>query len=165
MVVMAAILDLLLERFYLFLNSKSPWCFLPSFKSVGILVQEKKRTIDFQGEHKGEHLGFPTEGFKGFFLSMSPWCFLRSLESIGLSVQEKKRKIDFQDGSHGGHLGFPIRMILAILILVILMLPSKFQDKWSLVSREEAKTRFSRWWPSWLSHPNNFSYFSYQVSC
>ena len=34
-------------------------CFLPSFKSTGLLVQEKKRKIDFQdGRHRG-HLGFP----------------------------------------------------------------------------------------------------------
>ena len=34
----------------------SPQCFLPSFKSVGFSVQEKKRKIDFQD---GGHLGFP----------------------------------------------------------------------------------------------------------
>ena len=27
---------------------KSPRCFLPSFKSIGLTVQEKKRKIDFQ---------------------------------------------------------------------------------------------------------------------
>ena len=35
---------------------KSPRCFLASLKSIGHLVQEKKRKIDFQD---GGHLGFP----------------------------------------------------------------------------------------------------------
>ena len=38
----------------------SAWCFLPSFKSVGLLVQKKKRKIDFQDGRHGSHLGFPT---------------------------------------------------------------------------------------------------------
>ena len=37
---------------------KSRGCFLPSFKSIGLLVQEKKRKIDFQDGHQGSHLGF-----------------------------------------------------------------------------------------------------------
>ena len=55
---MAAILDFLLERFYLLLTYRSPRCFLPSFESIGIWGEEKKRKIDFQdGCHCG-HLGF-----------------------------------------------------------------------------------------------------------
>ena len=53
---MAAILDFLLARFYLFLIYKSPQCFLASLQSIGLSVQEKKRKIDFQD---GGHLGFP----------------------------------------------------------------------------------------------------------
>ena len=34
---------------------KSPRCFIPSFESIGLSVQEKKRKIDFQD---GRHLGF-----------------------------------------------------------------------------------------------------------
>ena len=82
-----------------------------------------------------------------------------NMESIGLSVQ-KMRKIDFQDGGHGGHLGFPIGTILAIFDLqVTLMLPSKFGVNWPFDSGEEAKNRFSRWRPSWISDRNDFSYF------
>ena len=33
-------------------------CFLPSFKSVGLLVQEKKRKIDFQDSRHSGHFGF-----------------------------------------------------------------------------------------------------------
>ena len=93
--------------------------------------------------------------FSYFFIYKSPQCSLASLESIGLSVQ-KKRKIDF----HGGHLGFPIGMSLAIFVLQVTpMLPSKFGVNWRFGSGEEAKNRFSRWPPSWISDQHDFSYF------
>ena len=74
---------------------KSPWCFRPSFKSIGLLVQEKKRKIDFQD---GGHLWFPIGTISATFdlqvtsillIYKSPRCFLPSFESIGLSVQKK----------------------------------------------------------------------------
>ena len=52
---MVAILDFLSERFKLFLIYQSPQCFLPSFESFGLLVQEKKQKVDFQdGRHDGQ---------------------------------------------------------------------------------------------------------------
>ena len=79
-------------------------------------------------------------------------------------VQEKKRKIDFQDGPHGGHLGFPIGTILAIFDLQVTpMLPSNFGVNWPLGSREEAKNRFSRWWPFLLFFIYKSPWCSYQV--
>ena len=39
---------------------QSPQCFLPSFKSIGFPVLEKKRKIDFQDGGHGGHFGFPT---------------------------------------------------------------------------------------------------------
>ena len=79
-----------------------------------------------------------------------------------LCILEKKQKIDFQDGCHGRHLGFPIGTILAIFDLqVTQMFPSKFVVNWPFGSGEEAKNRFSRWWPwwpSWNSDRNNSSY-------
>ena len=116
---------------------------------------------------------FLSERFELFLIYKSPWCFLPSFESIGFSVQKKKWKIDFQDGRH---LGIPTGIILAIFDLqVILMLPTNFKIKWPFGSGEEVKKRVSRWppWrPSWISNPNNLSYFkstshsnaSYQVS-
>ena len=105
----------------------------------------------------GAILDFRSAPFYLFFIYKSPRCFLASLESIGFLVQEKKRKIDFQDG---GHLGFPISAILAIFDLkVTLMLPSKFGVNWPFGSGEEAKNRFSRWRPSWISDRQDFSYF------
>ena len=78
---------------------------------------------------------------------------------LGLGVEAK---IDFQDSSLGSHLGFgfPIGTIIAIFDLqVTLMLPSKFDVNWPFESEEEAKNRFSRWRPSWISDRRGFSYF------
>ena len=92
MAAMAAILDFRSARFYLFLIYKSPRCFLASLESIGLLVQEKKRKIDFQD---GGHLGFPIGTILAIF-DLQVTLMLPS--KFGLSVQEKKRKIDFQDG-------------------------------------------------------------------
>ena len=82
------------------------------------------------------------------FSCMSSRCFLPIFKSVGLSVQEKKQKIDFQDDCLCGHLGFPIGTVLATSNLQISpMLSAKFQVNWPFDSGEEAKNRFSRWWP------------------
>ena len=87
-------------------------------------------------------------------------CFLQNFKSVGLSVQEEKRKIDFQDGHHGSHVGFLIGTILAIFDLQVTPLfPTKFQVNWPFGSEEEAKNKFWRWLPSWISDWNDFSYF------
>ena len=44
--------------FSYFLINMSPRCFLPNFKSIGLLVQEKKRKIYLQDGCHGGHLGF-----------------------------------------------------------------------------------------------------------
>ena len=44
--------------FSYFWPTSDQWCFLPNFQSIGLLVQEKKRKIDFQGGGYGGHLGF-----------------------------------------------------------------------------------------------------------
>ena len=54
-----------------FLIYKSPWCFLPSSQSVGHLVQEKKRKIDFQDSRHGGYLGIPIIMILAIFLSTS----------------------------------------------------------------------------------------------
>ena len=72
-------------------------------------------------------------------------------------------EIDFQDGNCGGHLVFPIGMILAIFDLQVnSMILIKFQVNWPVGSGGEAKNRFSRWtpwWPSWISNRNHLNYF------
>ena len=50
-----------LNDFSYFLSKSHPphaSCFLPSFESTGLSVQEKKPKIDFQNGHHGSHLGF-----------------------------------------------------------------------------------------------------------
>ena len=57
---------------------------LPSFKSIGLSVQEKKRKIDFQDGRHGSHLGFPIITISAIVnLQVT---FLLSLESIGLGM-------------------------------------------------------------------------------
>ena len=55
----AAILDFRSERFWLVMIYKSPLCFLPCFKLISVLVQEKKQKIDFQDGDHGGQLRFP----------------------------------------------------------------------------------------------------------
>ena len=71
---MVAILDFQSEEFQLFLIYKSPRCFLPSFKSIGFLVQEEKQKIDFQDGHHSRYLGFPIETILAifFYLQVTP---------------------------------------------------------------------------------------------
>ena len=149
----AAILDFRPERFYLFLIYKSLWCFLPSFKSVDLLVQEKKRKKDFQDGSRGGHFGFQIGTmfaifFFFFFIFKSPQCFLPSLNWPFVTGEAK---IVIQDGP----LGFPIGTILAGFDLQVNpMLPTDFQVSWPFSSGVEAKNRFSIWWPrrpSWIS--------------
>ena len=59
MATMAAILDLQLAQFSLLLIYKSPQCFLPSFQSTALSVQEKKQKVTFQDGGHCCHLGFP----------------------------------------------------------------------------------------------------------
>ena len=73
MATMAAILDFPSEPFYLFLIYMSRRCFLPSFESVGLLVQEKTRKIDFHDGRHGGHLGFPIGTTLAiFYLQVNP---------------------------------------------------------------------------------------------
>ena len=131
----------------LFLIYKSPWYFLLSFKSIGLLVQENFKT-DFQD---GGHLGFPI------------WTIFASFDTSyqvsNLLSFQKKFKIYFENGSCGGHLGFPIRMILATCHLQdILKHTTKFQVSWSFGSAE-VQNRCSRWWTKWpsrISDRNDF---------
>ena len=56
-------------------------------------------------------------------------------------------------------------MIIAIFDLqVTLMLPTKFQVSWPLCSGEEAKNRFSRWRPCWISDQKDYSCFYLHVT-
>ena len=66
----------------------------------------------------------------------------------------------FEQTLNGSQLGFTIGTIVAIFDLrVAPMLPTKFRVNWPFCSGEEAKNRFSRWLPSWISDWQDFSYF------
>ena len=107
MAAMDPIWDFLSEWFELFFIYKSPRCFLPSFESIGLSVQEKKRKIDFQD---GRPLGFLIGMILAiFYLKVIP-MLPTNFKSIGPLVQEKTEKKVFQDG---GDFGFPIGVILA----------------------------------------------------
>ena len=67
----AAILDFQSEQFWRCLIYKRPKYFLPSFKSTGLLVHEKKLKIDFQDGRHGGNLGFLIEKIFIYFLSTS----------------------------------------------------------------------------------------------
>ena len=64
---MEAILDFILEWFELFFIHRSTWRFLPSFQSIGLSVQEKRK-IDFQD---GSH-GIQSENLAIFDLQVTP---------------------------------------------------------------------------------------------
>ena len=69
MAAVMAILHFQTERFKLSFIYKSSRCFLPSFKSIGLSFQEKKRKIDFQYGRHGGHLGYPIGMILAIFAS------------------------------------------------------------------------------------------------
>ena len=78
-----------------------PSCFLLSFKSIGLLAQEKKQKNRFSRWWPLWPSWISDQNNFSYFWSTSHPGF----KSIGLWVQEKWN-IDFQDGGHGGHLRF-----------------------------------------------------------
>ena len=153
-----------------------------------ILVIFQRKFVNFftweYGGHGG-HLGFPIGTILAiFYLQVilitklyvnwpfvsggdvqDTQFFLPSCKSIGPSVQGMKQNIDFHDCSHGDCLGFPTGTILAIFDLCQPYV--SYQVGWPFGSGEEAKNRFSRWWPrrlSWISDWNDFRFFDLQVT-
>ena len=75
-------------------DNKSPRYFLPSFESLGLSVQEKKRKIDFEDGHHGGHLGFPIEPILAIFdLHVTPMLptKLKVNKSFGSGEEAKNR--------------------------------------------------------------------------
>ena len=91
--------------------------FLPSFKSIGLSVQEKRQKIDFRDGRNGDHLEFPIETILTIFDLSVTRCFLPSFESTGFGSGEEVKKIYFQDGRNGGFLEMTIRTMIAIFDL------------------------------------------------
>ena len=72
---------------------KSPRCFLPSFESIGLSVQKKKRKIGFQD---GCHLGFLIGKILAIFISTSQpdasYQFSNQLALWFRKIKKKKKK-------------------------------------------------------------------------
>ena len=99
-----AILDFGLEQFWLVLIYKSSRCFLPSFKSIGLLVQEKKRKIDCQDGCHGGHLGFWIGTILAIFHLQVTSMFPTKFQVIwDFGSEEAKNR--FSKWPPGGHLG------------------------------------------------------------
>ena len=116
---------------------KSPRCFLPSFKSIGISVQEKKLKINFQDGGHGSHLGFPIRIILAIF----------DLQvTLMLPARRRSIKYIFKMATTAAILDFGQEHAIFDL-QVTAMLPSRFQVSWHFGSGEEANIRFSRWPP------------------
>ena len=160
---MVAILDFRLERFYLFLIYKSPQCFLPCLESIGFLVQEKKRKIDFQDGCHGGHLRFPISRILAIF-DLQVTLMLPSKFGVNWplgSGEEAKNRFSRRQPWQPSWIS-DLHAFSYFDLQVTLMLPSKFGVNWPFGSGEEVKNRFSRWqpWqPPWISNRHNFIYF------
>ena len=144
-----------------YLISKSPQCLLLSFKSIGLLVQEKRRKVDFMDGRHGHYLGFLFGTILAIF-DFFDWLFgSEEEEKKGFSRWLPQRPFWISDQNNFSYFDLPVAP----------MLPTKFQVNYPFGS-EEVNDRFSRWRPSWTSDRNDFSYFwstchsdaSYQVS-
>ena len=81
------------DDFIDFLIYRSPWCFLPSLKSISLSVQEKKWKIDFQDGRHGSFLGFSIGTIlANFNLCHSDASYQVSSQlAFGLGEEAKKR--------------------------------------------------------------------------
>ena len=126
-------LGFLIETILTIFIYKSPRCFLPSFKSIGLLVQEKKQKIDFQDGHHRGNPGFPIGMVLAIFdLQVTPM--------LPTDFQVNWPIYSGEEAKNGFSNGLQIGMISAIFDLQIIpMLPTKFQVSWPFGSGEEAK--------------------------
>ena len=97
----AAILDFLLEWFYLFLIYKSSISFLARLESIGLSNQEKKRKTDFQDGCHGETILtifnlLVTRMFPTKFWVNWPFWFRRRCEKLIFKMVAMWAILDFQ---------------------------------------------------------------------
>ena len=100
-----AILDFQSQQFSYIFIYKSPCCFLATFESIILSVQEKKRKKYF---HVAAILDFRAEKIKLHLIYKSPDASYQVSSQLVLQIEERKWKIYFQDCSHGRNLEFPI---------------------------------------------------------
>ena len=143
--------------FQLFLIYKSPHCFLASFVSIGLWVQEMNRKIDFKDGSDFRYMDAMVTIKMNWAISYLQVTLILPIKCRGNRpfCSGEQVQIDIQDGD-GDHIAFPIG---AILVIFDLFLIYKSPRNWPLSSGEEAQNGFPRWQPSWVSDPTNFSYF------
>ena len=157
MTTMAASLDF---QSQLFLMYKSHRYFLPSFKSIGLSVQQKKFQIHFWNGGGGGHAEFP---LGMIFAILSTSYFLSSFELIGLLVQEKF-KIDFQNGNSSSHLGFLNRNHVGNFLCTNHTDTSyQLSSQLAFQFRRKNSNRFSKRWPSWISDLNDVGHLGFMI--
>ena len=162
MVFKATSLDCRSERFLANFALQDTQCFLPSFKSAGLTVQEKNQ-IRFSRQQPWQSSWISDQNEFCYFSSTShPNATYHVLSQLAFWFRRRIKNIDFSDG---GRLGFLIGTILAIFDLQITrrFLPS-FKSVGLSVQGKKRKNRFSRWrpWrPSQISDRKDLSYFSY----
>ena len=160
----------------LFCIYKSPWCFLPSFESIGLSVLEKKWKTDFQDGPYGSHLAFRWNYFSYFWSTCHPDDSYKVSSSLAFRFRRRSKKQIFKMATMAATFDFLSKQFSLFFIYKSrwCFLPS-FESVCFSIQEKKWKIRFSRWWPwwpSWISYRNNFSYFwstshpdaSYQLS-
>ena len=123
------------NNFSYFFNYKSPQCFLPSFKSIGLSVQERKQNRRFSRWRSWRHLAFPIRIILiSFDLQVTPMLPTKFQVNWPFgSGEELKNRFSRWDRNNFSYFFY---------LPVAPMLPTKFLVYWPFGSGEEAKNRF-----------------------
>ena len=133
-------------------STGKPWCFLPSFKSVGLLVQKKKHKIEFQDCGHRFTIGMVYAIFD-LQVTMFPtkfqvnWPFssggeMEKKKKKKKRKKKKRKKKRFSRWPPWQPFWISNRNNFSQFYLPFtMMLPTKFWVNWPLRSREEAKNR------------------------
>ena len=100
----------------LFFIYKSPWCFLPSFESIGLSVQEKKWKTDFQDGHYGSHLAFRWNYFSYFWSTSHPDDSYKVSSLLAFRFRRRSKKQIFKMATMAATLDFLSKRFSLFLI-------------------------------------------------
>ena len=123
----------------IFFIYKTPQCSQPRFKSVGLLIQEMNRKIDFQDGHHSGHTGF----------SIGTNLAISDLQQVTLMLPAKFQ-ISWPFGFGEEAKNKTYRFLSTAVIITIFdlqvtsMLPTEIQVYQPFSSGEETRNRFSR---------------------
>ena len=147
---------------------------------MGLSTEKKKFKIDFQDGNCGSNLVFLIQKFLAIFDLQVTSMILTKFQVNWPFCSEVKNRfsrwLPWPPSWISNQNNFTLLLLYFFFNLQVTpMLPTKFRVNWPFGSGEEAKNRFSRWWPwqpSWVSNWNDFSYFrstshpddSYKVS-